>query len=69
LAVLEFDHIDRSLKRQTVGFLARSGYPWPTVEAELAKCEVRCANCHRRRTAVQFDWPKLHFVPAPWSGT
>ena len=62
-AVLEFDHVDRALKRQTVGFLARSGYAWRTVEAELAKCEVRCANCHRRRTAVQFDWPKLRFVP------
>ena len=28
------------------------------VEAEIAKCELRCANCHRRRTAQQFDWPK-----------
>jgi hypothetical protein len=43
-----------------VGFLAGRGYPWTTVENELAKCQVRCANCHRRRTAVQFDWPNLH---------
>jgi hypothetical protein len=60
--VLEFDHLDRTTKRQTVSFLARSGYPWATVEAELAKCQVRCANCHRCRTAVQFDWPKRHFT-------
>jgi hypothetical protein len=61
--VLEFDHVDRATKRQSVGFLARSGYPWATVLAELAKCEVRCANCHRRRTAVQFCWPKLSLSP------
>ena len=57
--VLEFDHVDRAAKHFTMGFLATRGYAWATVLAELAKCEVRCANCHRRRTAVQFDWPKL----------
>jgi hypothetical protein len=62
--VLEFDHIDRSTKRQTVSFLARSGYPWATIEAEIAKCQVRCANCHRSRTARQFDWPKLRLSSA-----
>ena len=51
--VLEFDHVDRAAKEFTMGFLATRGYAWATVLAELAKCEVRCANCHRRRTAVQ----------------
>jgi hypothetical protein len=63
--VLEFDHVDRATKLQTVGFLAGRGYPWTTVEVELTKCDVRCANCHRRRTAAQFDWPKLHRPHAP----
>jgi hypothetical protein len=63
--VLEFDHIDPDTKRQAVSFLARSGYPWSTVTAELEKCQVRCANCHRRRTAEQFDWPKRRLGWAP----
>ena len=57
--VLEFDHVDSTTKRHHVGSLARAGYPWSAVLAELDKCEVRCANCHRKRTAQQFEWPKL----------
>ena len=34
-------------------------YEWSSIEEEIAKCEVRCANCHRQRTALQFGWPKL----------
>jgi len=60
--VLDCDHRDPATKRRSVSLLARSGYPWATVLAELAKCDVRCANCHRRRTAAQFDWPKLRHV-------
>jgi hypothetical protein len=59
--VLDCDHIDRTRKRSSVSFLARSGYPWSTVLAEIEKCHVRCANCHRRRTALQFEWPILRF--------
>src|SRR5205085_11614889 len=59
--VLEFDHLEPSLKRAEVTTLATRGYPWEEVATELSKCETRCANCHRRRTAAQFDWPKLAF--------
>jgi hypothetical protein len=61
--VLDFDHRDPSLKRCEVGRLA-SRKPWADVWAEIQKCDVRCANCHRRRTAQQFSWGKSKRVPS-----
>ena len=53
--VLELDHRDRDDKRSEVARLATTK-PWKTVAAEIAKCDVRCGNCHRRRTSHQFGW-------------
>jgi len=47
---LDFDHV-RGTKRAEVTVLASQGCAWRTVVAEIAKCEVRCVNCHQRRTA------------------
>ena len=58
--VLDFDHRDREHKVDSVMKLVLSGYGWETILAEIAKCDVRCANCHRRRTAVQLGWFKLN---------
>jgi len=55
--VLEFDHRDPELKLMDVARMMMSRR-WPRVLAEIGKCDVRCANCHRRRTAVQFRWSK-----------
>lgn len=53
--VLQFDHV-RGVKEACVGTLLRNGRRWELVAAEIAKCEVRCSNCHWRRTARQFNW-------------
>lgn len=53
--VLEFDHRDHVAKSHDVSRLVSSG-SWAAVLREIAKCEVRCANCHRLRTARQFAW-------------
>ena len=58
LLVLDFDHRDPATKRMAVGSLLRYG-GWPALAAEIAKCDVRCANDHRRRTARQLGWQKL----------
>jgi hypothetical protein len=55
--VLEFDHRDRDLKWKTVALLAMTKR-WQRVRQEIEKCDVRCVNCHRRRTAHQFGWAK-----------
>ena len=54
--VLEFDHV-RGTRHADVGQLLRDA-SWARVEAEIAKCEIRCANCHRRATARRGDWSK-----------
>jgi len=56
IAVLEFDHINPDNKIMEVTMLVRGAYCWETIELEILKCEIRCANCHRRRTAKQMNW-------------
>jgi hypothetical protein len=51
--VLEFDHLRD--KRANISALTRNGESWRLLE-EIAKCEVRCANCHRRITAIRGGW-------------
>lgn len=56
--VLDFDHIDPATKLWTIGSVL-SRRSTPAIEREIAKCEVRCANCHRLRTASQFGSYRL----------
>lgn len=53
IVVLEFDHLRD--KRANVSVLVQNGELWQ-VRAEIEKCEVVCANCHRRRTAHRGRW-------------
>jgi hypothetical protein len=46
--VLEFDHLrDKSFSIGT----KLTQFRWQRILDEIKKCEVVCANCHRRRTA------------------
>lgn len=57
IRVLEFDHRPHlGEKYKNVGTLMRGSYSWGRLEAEIAKCEVRCANCHRKRTSDERGW-------------
>ena len=49
---LTFDHV-RGEKSLAVSRMICQ-YKWETIQAEIAKCDVRCANCHAVKTAVQF---------------
>lgn len=52
--VLEFDHIDRKTKRDNIAQMITQR-EWPVILAEIEKCQVMCANCHRRKT-----WRESH---------
>ena len=50
LAVLEFDHL--RAKTGNVVAMARGGCSMERLRAEIDKCQIRCGNCHRRRTVT-----------------
>ena len=52
--VLEFDHV-RGKKQANLAQLVRE-VSWERVSTEILKCEVRCRNCHQKRTAKQFGY-------------
>ncbi len=58
IRVLEFDHLDSSRKVFTVSQAVKLGYAWEDVLVEISKCQILCANCHKKRTAEQFGWYK-----------
>lgn len=41
---LEFDHVDEATKIRTVASCCYSS--WVVIKAEVAKCVIRCCNCH-----------------------
>jgi hypothetical protein len=63
--VMEFDHVVGK-KRTNVSDLVRDAAALSVLQTEMAKCVVRCANCHRRRTALTL-WRKP--ASPPVSGT
>lgn len=60
--VLELDHIDRSTKNPELKHTKDRSWrkywihlSWDDLRKELEKCQVLCANCHRRKT-----WAETH---------
>lgn len=49
IVVLEFDHIGTD-KAMDVSMMVSNGTGIERLKKEIAKCQVRCANCHRRIT-------------------
>ena len=53
IVVLEFDHLGKEPKKATISQLKFNNYSIETIIKEIEKCEVVCANCHRRRHYVR----------------
>ena|SRR5215472_4848058 len=63
IIVLEFDHV-RGFKTDDIGNMLNRRTSLAKIEMELSKCDVRCANCHRRRTARQRNWQMRRVEPS-----
>src|SRR5579863_5688540 len=54
--VRQFDHRDGEQKKLELSHAVGRGWSVTRIQQEIDKCDVRCANCHLRRTAKQFGW-------------
>ena len=57
--VLDFDHLNPSTKTFGIARGISDGLKWEQILLEIEKCQILCANCHRRHTAQQKGWYKL----------
>lgn len=64
--VLEFDHI-RGTKCFAVAWAVGNALSLSKIRKEIAKCAVRCANCHRRRTYEECGAHRSRAVAQPGS--
>lgn len=61
IIVLDFDHKNQKTKTIEISKMI-SNYSWERILEEIEKCDVRCANCHRRRTAKQVKNYKIKYA-------
>lgn len=52
--VLQFDHEDATIKSYDISKML--DHKWLSILAEIEKCQIRCANCHMKRTRRQFGY-------------
>lgn len=57
ILVLDFDHLRD--KTKNISEMVSEGFGVTTIQAEIDKCEIRCRNCHSKkthRTQNTFRW-------------
>lgn len=59
--IMEFDHRDADTKRFSIGRTGRRSNP--TIQDELEKCDLVCANCHKLRTFKRRLTSNPEFLP------
>ncbi len=62
VCVLDFDHINADDKSFSIARALSNTLSWDLILNEIAKCQILCANCHRIRTAKQFNWYRQQSV-------
>ena len=56
--MLVFDHLNTHKKRYHVSTMANNSWGLKSVQDEVAKCRVLCANHHQKHTIQQFGYKK-----------
>lgn len=64
IVCLEFDHV-RGKKVESIARMVTTLVGLKTLTEEVEKCDVRCANCHRIKTAKERGWHSLAPAPIP----
>lgn len=59
--VLTFDHVRGEKIKEVSILVGRSPTNLHMIREEMAKCEVRCSNCHVKKTARDFNWYRYKF--------
>ena len=54
--VLDFHHRNSEEKDSEIGNAWRRGWGKKRILAEIKKCDVLCANCHRRLHGRDYQW-------------
>lgn len=49
-SVFDFDHQNHEDKEHNVSNMIGQCRNWPMIFAEILKCQILCANCHRRKS-------------------
>lgn len=57
----EFDHIADN-KSANIAALVSRGVALNKLKEEIAKCELLCVRCHRRRTAKRGGWKPNRYI-------
>lgn len=59
---LDFDHLRD--KDMAISLMLRNARSIKSIQKEIEKCEIRCANCHRIKTAKEQNWYAFMVSPA-----
>lgn len=54
-ATFDFHHRDPSQKTTNIAHIYQKGWGLERIQEELDKCDVLCANCHRKEHYVEDD--------------
>jgi len=60
--VLHFDHRNPDDKKYAISDAIYRLRSVESLKREIEKCDVRCANCHMKRSAKQFGWHQKYLA-------